>query len=427
MFKRIMLITSLLVLNLLGVHQGFAQTKITITSEKVSGIPIAVVPFVSATQLPQPINQIIDNDLRSSGKFAPIAPRKFLVTPKNIDDVQYQDWLHINAEILIVGEVKEIPPGLFEVQYKIYDIAKQKPLGAGSYQANADQLRELSHLISDEVYKNIIGIKGAYQTKLAFVKRVGGTSQLQVADWDGYNATTIVTSTMPIISPTWSPNGKSIAFVNFDGGNSVIRTVDLDTGAVKTIIKSRRGFNSAPAWSPNNKQLAYASSRSGNPEIYIFDVDLQRTRKLTNHWGIDTEPTWAIDGKSIVFTSNRSGKANLYEVAIEGGRPKRLTFEGKESAGAEYSPDGKYVVYVKDGGVVTVMNKASGVLRKLSARKYDESPSFSPNSEMVMYASQQANKGRIIVSSRDGRARHTLKYLSGDVREPSWSPYTSDQ
>jgi len=404
-----------------------SQTRLTVTAEKVAGIPIAVLPFLSATPIPQAINEVIDNDLRSSGKFAPMPPRNFLVTPKNIDDVQYKDWRLIGADIVIVGEVTEIPPGLFDVSYKIYDIAQQKPLGGGSYQANSDQLRELAHLISDEVYENIIGVKGAYRTQLAYIKRTSGTSQLQVADWDGFNPTTIVTSTMPILSPTWSPDAKHIAFVNFDSGSSVIKSVDLDTGVVSTLIRSRRGFNSAPSYSPDGKKLAYSSSRSGNPEIYVYDLASKRNVKVTNHWGIDTEPTWMPNGDSLIFTSNRSGKANLYKVAATGGTTKRLTFEGKESAGADISSNGKRIAFVKNGGAVTIMNLKSGSLKALSVKKYDESPTFAPNGEMVVYATQQSGRGKLVVASSDGLARHGLKYLSGDVREPSWSPYTLDQ
>ncbi len=403
---------------------SYSQTRITISAEKVAGIPIAVLPFLSATPLPQPINEVIDNDLRASGQFAPIPPRKYLATPKSVDDVQYIDWHHIGAEIVIVGEVAELSADLYDVTYKIYDIVKKTPLGSGTYQANSDQLRELAHLISDEVYENIIGVKGAYRTQIAYVKRSGRTSQLQVADWDGYNPTTIVTSTMPILSPTWSPDARHIAFVNFDGGSSVIKSVDLDTGVVNTVVRSPRGFSSAPAYSPDGKKLAYSSSKSGNPEIYIYDFVSKRIQKMTNHWGIDTEPTWSPDGQDLVFTSNRSGKANLYKMSATGGKVKRITFEGKDSAGASYSPDGKRLAFVKNGGAVTVMSLQGRKSKSLSARKYDESPSFSPNGAMVMYATQQGGRGKLLVSSVDGLARHSLKYLSGDVREPTWSPYT---
>ena len=190
-----------------------------------------------------------------------------------------------------------------------------------------------------------------------------------------------------------------------------------------TIASSSKGFNSAPAWSPDGSKIAYTSSRTGNPEIYVRNMGTSNARKLTNHWGIDTEPAWSPNGSSILFSSSRSGKPNIYEVSAAGGSARRVTFEGKENTEGSYSADGKQIVYVAEGGVVSIMNRSNGRIKSLSSNNLDESPSFSPNGDMVLYATKLGYNGKLVVSSADGRASQTLNFLSGDVREPTWAPY----
>jgi len=404
-------------------NSAFAQVTIEIDGGQERGVAIAIVPFATQGSVPQKFHQIVKNDLGASGKFDPIDPSRFLSLPTRDEDVQYKDWRLIGAEILVIGEAIAQAGDRYNVIYSIYDVAKQKQIGTARYSANSSQLRDLAHLISDKIYAEVTGKQGAFRTKIAFVKKTANGSALQVADWDGYGAYSVVNSSQPILSPAWSPNGQNIAFVTYAGGSSVIKAVNLSSGKVTTVASSSRGFNSAPAWSPNGSNIAYTSSRTGNPEIYIRSVGGGSARKLTNHWGIDTEPTWSPDGGSVIFSSSRSGKPNLYEVNVAGGSPRRITFEGKENTEGAYSPNGKQIVYVAEGGVVSIMNRANGRIKSLSSRNLDESPSFSPNGDMVLYATKLGYNGKLVVSSADGRASQTLNFLSGDVREPAWAPY----
>jgi len=378
-----------------------AQIDIDITSSGTAGVPIAIVPFQGVEKLPQAIHQIIANDLRMSGKFDPINQSKFLALPSRDEEVQYKDWRIIGAELLAIGNV--VPQGNGHlVTFLLYDVAQQKRVGGYRYSVEGSQLRYMSHQISNYIYEKRTGKKGSYTSKIAFVKREGRQSSLRIADWDGYGAETLVSSQEPIMSPDWSPDGAKLAYVTFNKGKSVIKSVSIATRKVETLISSRSGQNSAPAWSPDGKSLAFSSSRSGNAEIYIQDVLSRQTKKLTNHWGIDTEPAWADNGQTILFTSSRSGKANVFQTGTFGGGVSRLTFAGDENGDTKASPDGASIAVVQDGGT-TLLTRSGQLIRTLYESGYDESPS------------------KLMVSSVDGRAIQALDSISGDVRDSTWS------
>lgn len=396
-----------------------AQINIKIKPETISGIPVAIVPFAGSEKLPQQLHDIVANDLRLSGKFDPIAKERFLAFPSREEEVQYKDWRLLGAELLAIGNVAQQGEN-YIVTFLLYSVSGKRRIGGYRYSVDQNGLREVAHKISDYIYEKRIGKKGVYTSKIAFVKREGKNSALQVADWDGYGAQTVVSSKEPIMSPDWSADGSQIAFVTFDKGRSMIKTVTLATGEIETLVKSGKGLNSAPAWSPDGRSLAFASSRTGNSEIFIMDMASKKLRKLTNHWNIDTEPAWSQDGQSILFTSGRSGRANVYEINVYGGAPVRLTFSGDENGDAKVSPDGQNLTVVMDGGT-TIMTRRGQLIRTLYDSGYDESPSFSGNGDMVLFGIKQGYNGKLMVSSVDGRAQQALDLLSGDVRDSAWS------
>jgi len=400
---------------------SFSQVELEIQGQQQKAIQVAIVPFAGSQSMPFQIHEIVANDLTISGKFEAVSSDRFLALPTREEEIQFRDWLTIGVDLLAIGDVVPLSADSYQVTFLLFDVAQRQRLGGYRYNVSPNGIRKVSHQISDYIFEKRIGIPGAFTSKIAFIKSSGQQTQLQVADWDGYNAQTVVSSADPILSPEWSADGSSIAFATIQNGRSQIKMINLATGGISTLASSSSGFNSAPAWSPDGRSVAFVSSRSGNSEVYVLDVASKSTRKITNHWGIDTEPAWTADSNSIIFTSGRSGKPNLYVVNANGGQANRITFTGDENGDADVSVSGTEVAVVRDGGIA-ILNTNGQLIRTLYASGLDESPSFSPNGDMVLFGIKQGYNGALVVSSADGRAKQVLNALSGNVRDAVWSP-----
>jgi len=408
-----------------------AALTIEITEGEEGALPIAVVPFDTTkleTKLPADIAQIVSNDLNRSGIFKTLDTRSLPSSPHHSAQVRYSRWRNAGQEYLVVGRIFQKSPGLYDVQFQLLDVLKQKQILGYSLPVKKRNLRSSAHKISDFIYEKITGIRGAFNTRIAYVRAQGNKARkyvLIVADTDGFNANTVLESDEPLMSPSWSPDGQSLAYVSFESNRPQIFIQHL-ASARRSKISGFKGINGAPSWSPDGKKLALVLSKDGSPDIYTLNISTKRLSRLTRHRGIDTEPVWSKNGKSIIFTSGRSGSAQLYEIPAKGGKPRRITFEGRYNSDASVSPDGKYITMVhRDRGQYKIaqLERETGNLTILTDSSLDESPSFSPNGKMVLYASAGGTNGVLYAVSVDGRAKHKLSDQSGDIREPVWGPY----
>lgn len=422
-----------LLLLLLLARSSYGDLTIEITQGMEGAIPIAVIPFgdgdAAGAAAPENIAAIVSSDLSRSGRFAPLPDRDLVSRPTDVSQVNYQTWRMLNVDDMVIGEVSPAGSGHYNVQFQLLDVFRGRQLIGYSFSASRADLRRVAHHISDLIYEQLTGEKGAFNTQIAYITTTGTGSKksytLQVADSDGYNPQTILRSSQPIMSPAWSEDGRQIAYVSFENKAAAIYVQDVGTGSRRKVA-SFPGINGAPSWSPDGQHLALTLSQDGNPEVYVMDLKSKALRRLTNSPAIDTEPVWAPDGRSIVFTSDRGGSPQLYRVSAWGGQPQRLTFDGKYNAGADFSPDGSKLAMVHgEGGAyrIAVLDLASGQLRVLTDGTLDESPSFSPNGSMIIYATEAGNRDVLAAVSADGRFRQRLSLQAGNVREPVWSPY----
>jgi len=409
-----------------------AVITIEITEGVEGAIPVGVVAF-DTSQLPLPLKTdlaaIITGDLNRSGLFKVLPAADYPQRPAQSRQVQYPLWRSLGVEFLVIGRVLPKEGGLYDVQFQFLDVLKQKQLLGYRFPVRGRSLRSTAHEISDLIYEKITGTRGAFNTRIAYISVQGkGKNKkyvLQVADTDGYNPQTVLESDQPLMSPSWSPDGASLAYVSFENQRPEIFIQHL-ASARRSKMAGFKGLNQAPAWSPDGRKLALVLSKDGSPDIYVMDIATRKLKRLTRHRAIDTEPVWTPDGKALLFTSDRSGSPQIYRVELTGGRPERLTFEGPYNASPDISSDGKSLalLYGEQGRYrIGELNLEDGNLSLLTDNRLDESPSFAPNGRMILYATTRGDKGVLYMVSLDGRVQHKLSDQAGDIREPAWGPY----
>ena len=403
--------------------------KAELTVEVVGGaaqqIPIAIVPFAapagSAAQQDN-LTNVIGADLRLSGLFRVLETRGVASQPHTLAEVKYSDWTGIQAQALTIGTVESLPGNRLKISFRLLDVLKQNQLLAMEFNITPAQQRATAHRIADMIYEKLTGEKGVFATRIAYVNKENGRYSLQVADADGFNPQTVVSSKEPLISPSWSPDGTKLAYVSFEKKKPVIFVQSLVSGQ-RIVLANFKGNNSAPAWSPDGNKLAIVLTYSANSQIYVINADGSGLKQISFSNGIDTEPEWSPDGAFIYFTSNRGGGPQIYRMPSTGGDAKRVTFEGSYNVSPHLSTDGKLLTFIKQGPAgfkVAVQDLATGQVQVVSDTTQDESPSFAPNGRMILYATSIGGKGTLAAVSVDGRVKQRLKDTGGDVREPSW-------
>jgi len=409
-----------------------AELQIDITRGGAEAAPIAVVPFgwLGDDATPYDVSGVIAADLRRTGRFAPIPASDMLQQPTRGAQVDYKDWRILGTEVLIVGEVSPGANGGYMIQFQIFDVFKGKQIFGYRQPASADGLRAAAHRVADMIYEKLTGVRGVASTRIAYVnvtgQAVNPTYRLIMADADGENARILVESDKAILSPAWSPDGRRIAYVSFENDNSEVFVQVIRTGG-RDKVSSRKGINSAPAWSPDGRQLSLTLSKNnGNLDVYTLDLSNQVLRRLTQGGTIETEADWAPDGDFIYFTSDRGGAPQIYRIRPDGGRAQRVTFEGKYNARPRVSPDNSMLAVVhNDRGNyrIAVVDLERTYTQVLTDGRLDESPSFAPNGEVLIYATRENGRGSLATVTVDGRVQQSIRSFEGDVREPAWGPF----
>jgi TolB protein len=395
--------------------------------------PVAIVPFGwegNSPAMPLDIAEVIKGDLRRSGRFAPIPENDMLQKPTDGADVDFGDWSILGVEAVVVGNVTQVGVNAYSLRFQLFDPFRQRQLVGYQIPASRGTMRGAAHRAADMIYEKLTGIKGVFGTKVAYVTaEQQGRDRLYsliVSDQDGENEFKIMESKDPIMSPAWSPDSRQLAYVSFEGSRSSIFIQSLRSGN-RFQVSNKPGINGAPAFSPDGRKLVITlGGVEGNPDIYVLDITSRQAKRLTTHRAIDTEGTWSPDGRHIYFTSDRSGGPQIYRISANGGTPERVTFEGSYNARPRLSPDGTRLAMVhNDRGNfrIAVMNIERKDLLVVSAGRQDESPSFAPNSDSLIYATRQSGDGVLETVSADGLIRQKMASGQGDVREPVWSPF----
>lgn len=405
-----------------------AQLTIEITGGGANQIPIAILPMVGEAALPQSVTEIVEHDLSRSGRFRTLFVGGVSPLPSEPSQVNFPEWKSRLADALVIGQTQRLPDGRFELRFRLIDVPKQTQIGGIAFTLTAAQVRLTAHKIADFIYEKLIGERGVFSTRIAYVVKQGSRFELRVADADGQGAQSILISPEPIISPAWSPDGTRMAYVSFQNKKPIVFVQSLSASRQPAPVANYRGSNSAPAWSPDGRQLAVVLTKDGGSQIYLMNPDGSNLRRITFSGTIDTEPFFSPDGQSIYFTSDRGGSPQIYRMPAGGGEATRVTFEGDYNVSPRISPDGKTLAYItRNSGrfQLMAMDIATRQVQPLTDGQNDESPSFAPNGRMILYASDVERRGVLAAVSSDGRVKQRLTVQAADVREPSWGPFSN--
>lgn len=420
------------VLLVLAAPSSQAQLRLDITQGVSDAVPIAIVPFgAQAEGGSADVAAVVASDLQRSGRFAPVARQDMVARPVRGEQIRFEDWRLLKSDFIVVGEVEPATGGS-NVRFELFNVATGQQLLAKQLPSTEAGMRATAHRISDLIFERLTGVRGAFSTRIAYVAVEGSPPaqryKLIVSDADGFSPRTVADSPEPLMSPAWSPDGRMLAYVSFEGKASAIYVQELASGK-RSRVSARAGINGAPAWSPDGKWLALTLSRGGNLDIYTLELATQTLTRLTSDEAIDTEPEWSHDAGNVYFTSDRAGSAQIYRVpANEGGRAERVTYTGGYNARPRISPDGEELAMVTlDRGNyrIATMNLKTRALRVLSAASQDESPSYAPNGATLIYATKDGRGGALATVSSDGRSQQRLSADRGELREPAWSPFPS--
>ena len=425
MFLRIFLTVCGLLLSSASV----AQLEIQVTRGIDNPTSIAIAPFAwdGLGAAPEDFAQIIDSDLARSGQFSPVSRRDMLSLPTRAEDIFYRDWRAIAARYLVIGRVSK---GVqLRVEFALYDVERGIELFSSQVTGPEYEARMVAHRVADAIYEKLTGIQGAFATRLIYVSVTRNPEgkdfyRLTVADADGQRPIVLLEGRDPILAPSWSPDGKEVAYVSFESSRPAIYRQVLATGA-REQLTNFRGLNNSPVWSPDGKSMALVLSKDGSPDIYLLDLETKQLTRLTRHYAIDTEPTWMPDGKSLLFTSDRGGRPQIYRYVLATGKVERVTFEGRYNARARVAEDGRNValVHQRDGRFhVAVFDLITERMTVLTETSLDESPSIAPNGSLVIYATKRGDRSVLGAVAVDGGVKFSLPARSGSVQEPAWSP-----
>jgi TolB protein len=412
---------------------AWAELQVNVTQGVTDPIPIAIVPFARAVPADGGLDLagVVQHDLESSGRFRAMQRHDMLTTPTRAADIQAADWKAAGNDYVLVGRVTAPTATELDVECDLVNTLTGQRIGGKRFVASSASLRNAAHMVSDFVYESILGVRGAFATRIAYIAVQGQAPsqhfQLIVADSDGESPKVILESSQPIMSPAWSPDDQWLAYVSFENRLSGIYIQRVRTGE-RRLISQRLGVNGAPSFSPDGTRLALTLSGSGgNLDIWLLDLATQALTRLTDDPAVDTEPAWSPDGKSLYFTSDRAGGPQIYKLDIANPkRVQRVSFGSGYDARPRVSPDGSKIAYVtREGGNyrIAVQDLASGTVSVLSRGALDESPSFAPNGATIIYAGRDGAVGSLQTVSVDGQVTQRLTSSQGELREPAWEPF----
>ncbi len=407
---------------------------ITIRTEtaSVGRMDIVVYPFKASSpdaysnDLPNVLFSIVKNDLAYCGYFNVLEPED--LPPDTVIQVRRvngrNDTLRTFSGSTAARIQATVSSGWDKMSsaVAIFQPPISSPIHMQNFGFESEAARDAAHQMSAWITKMLTGEEGAFTSKIAFVVKSAAIKELWMMDWDGANPHVLTRDNSTNLSPTWSPDGKTIFFTSFKAGNADIYKLDLSTGRSSSFIASPR-VDSAPAVSPDGQWVAYSSSEDGNSEIYRIHADGSGKTQVTVNHGIDTSPSFAPTSRELVFTSDRTGTPQIYRMDVDGAGVQRITFAGNYNETARWSPRGDLIAYASReiGFQIFTISLSDNRERRITDPGSNLDPSWSPDGMKLVYTSVQGGKSAIWTSNWDGSGARQLTF-GLDASQPQWGP-----
>jgi TolB protein len=424
-------------LMLAGAHRAFGQARVTVTGGDVAPLPIAIPNFVAGTTADNEVAvgtaQVITNNLKRSGLFAPIDQAAFLEKISNIDvPPQFASWKSINAQALVTGRMSRQPDGRLKAEFRLWDVATGQQLAGQQYFTSPEYWRRIAHIISDQIYERLTGEKGYFDSRVVFIDESGPAERrvkrLALMDQDGANVRYLTRGSELVLTPRFSPTTQEITFMEFGQGEPRVYLYNVETGQ-REIVGNFPGMSFAPRFSPDGQRIIMSLQQGGNSNLFVMDLRSKTTTRLTDTPAIDTSPSYSPDGARICFESDRGGKPQIYVMAAGGGQAQRISFGDGSYSTPVWSPRGDYIAFTKQGGgqfAIGIMKPDGSGERVLTSGFHNEGPTFAPNGRVLMFFRDPGGKAGPSLYTVDISGRNELRVPTpGYASDPAWSPLLS--
>jgi TolB protein len=411
-----------------AVHaQEGVRLEVTYRADHQPGL--LVLPFAASggtDRVASSIRTIIRQDLDFSDRFA---------INDNLSGIRAGDapnqrlWQERGADWVVDGALAQRGGG-FTLSVTLHDVVYNQVRGRGEFDlpaAGDPNFRMAVHAVADQIVFWATGEPGMAATRIAFVMQGRGSKELYVVDSDGENLQRLTSDGSIALSPTWSPDGRRIAFTSYRSGVPLLYEREIATNRDR-LLSDREGINITPAYSPDGRTMAFAASSGGNTEIFTMDRGNGRVSQQTRGRGFDSlSPSYSPDGRNFAFVSNRLGEPHIYVMA-PGGEPRLVsdyTFGQRGyNTSPEWSPRGDNIVFharVNGSMQLKMVSARGGTPRYLTNQGTNEDPSWAPDGRHVVFASPNREGGGLFVlDTVSGRIRPLLKGRGYGL--PAWSP-----
>jgi len=414
-----------------------AQTKFTVTEGNVAPLPIAITNFVAGSpadgEVSAGVSQVITNNLKRSGRFAPIDPAAFIERITNVDQLpQFQNWKTINAQALVTGRMTRQPDGRLKAEFRLWDVDSAQQRAGNQYVTSPEYWRRIAHIISDQIYEKLTGDKGYFDSRVVFVDETGAkerrVKRLAIMDQDGANVHYLTKGSDLVLTPRFSPSTQEITYMEFGQGDPRVYLYNIETGQ-REIVGNFPGMSFSPRFSPDGQRIIMSLQQGGNSNLFVMDLRSKSTTRLTDTPAIDTSPSYAPDGSRICFESDRGGKPQIYVMAAQGGPAQRISFGDGSYSTPVWSPRGDYIAFTKQGVgefSIGIMKTDGSGERILTSGFHNEGPTFAPNGTVLMFFRDPGGSAGPSLFTIDISGRNELKVPTpGFASDPAWSPLLS--